>query len=155
MQGSQTLTGHELFQSLRFEDVDRINSFSGTKELRKDEVVFESGAVGSHVYVVLEGRISLRMPARANEACLAIGLIEKGEMFGLAPLLGAGRHVVRAQCVEPSHLLAIESAPLRELLENEPRIGFHVMKLAAQTYFSRYVASLERVQAVINDLAVV
>ena len=155
MSDPKTLTGHELFGSLLFEDVDRINRFSEVKDLAEDEFVFEPGKEDAHIYMLMEGKIHLRLPARAHEASIGIGLIERGDIFGLAPLLGAGRHVTGARCAEPCKVLAIEVAPLRKLLEQEHAIGFHVMSLAAQTYFMRYVESLTRVQAVINEIAAV
>lgn len=155
MSVTKLLTGHELFRSLRFEDVDRINSFSGLKDLDADAFVFERGMQGSHIYVLLEGQVHLRLPAGAHEASLGVGRIEKGEIFGLAPLLGAGRHLTSARCAEPCKVLAIEAAPLRELLEQEHAVGFHIMSMAAQAYFTRYVETLERVRKVINEIAVV
>jgi CRP-like cAMP-binding protein len=147
------LKGHELFQSLSFEEVDKIDSFSGLKELREDEYVFESGGVGSHFFVLQDGAVVLRLPTEAHEASILVGRIEKGDIFGLAPLLGAGRHMTSAQCTEPSRVLAIEAAPLRELLEKESIVGLRFMSVVAQAYFSRYVETLRRVQKVINEIA--
>ena len=155
MPDTKKLSGQELFQSLRFEDVDQINHFSVVKDLGKDEFVFEAGAEGVHIYVLLEGEIHLQLPGRSHEAGLAVGLIEKGCIFGLAPLLRAGRHLTTAKCAAPCKVLAIEALPLRKLLEQDHAIGFHVMSMAAQTYFIRYVESLRRVQTVIKELAVV
>lgn len=153
MSVTKMLKGHELFRSLSFEDVDRIDSFSTLKSLEKDEFVFESGAVGSHFFVLQEGEVNLRLPAEAHLASLVVGRIEKDDIFGLAPLLGAGRHMTSAQCAEPSKVLTIEAAPLRDLLEKNAIVGFHVMSMAAQAYFSRYIETLKRVQKVINEIA--
>jgi len=155
MSVTKMLKGHELFQSLSFEDVDKISNFSGVKDLRKDEVVFTSGGVGTHFFVLLEGIVNLRLPADAHEASLVVGRIEKGDIFGLAPLLGAGRHKTTAQCAEPCRVLSIEAEPLRKLLEESPFVGIHVMRMAAEAYFTRYVETLRRVQKVINEIAAI
>jgi CRP-like cAMP-binding protein len=147
--------GHRLFESLRFEDVDRINSFSGIKELSKDEFVFEAGKTATHLYVVLEGKLHLRLTAQAHETSLIVGTFEKGDFFGLASLVGVKRHNTSAQCAEPCKVLAIEAAPLRELLKNETLVGYQIMRAAARTYFSRYMESLRRIQRVVNDLGVI
>ena len=152
---TKMLKGHELFQSLSFEDVDKISNFSGVKEFRKDEAVFASGDVGSHFFVLLEGSVNLRLPADAHEASLVVGRIEKGDIFGLAPLLGAGRHRTTAQCAEPCKVLAIEAGPLLSLLEHSSLVGLHIMRTAAEAYFTRYVETLRRVQKVINEIAAI
>ncbi len=155
MNAPRMLKGHELFQSLSFEEVDGISSFSGFKELQKGEHVFQSGSAGSHFFVLLEGRVNLRLPADAHEASLVVGRVEKGDIFGLAPLIGTGRHTTTAQCVEPGKVLAIEADPLRALLERNSPVGLQVMSVAAQAYFSRYIETLKRLQKVVNEIAAI
>jgi CRP-like cAMP-binding protein len=155
MSVTKMLKGHELFQSLSFEEVSEISTFSGIKDFDKDENVFDSGGIGSHFFVVQEGCVTLRLPADAHEASLVVGRMEKGDIFGLAPLLGAGRHTTTAQCAEPCKVLSIEAAPLRALLERNSLVGLHIMGTVAQAYFTRYVEMLQRVQKVINEIAVI
>jgi CRP-like cAMP-binding protein len=84
-----------------------------------------------------------------------VGRIEEGDIFGMSPLLGTGRHLATAVCSEPATVLSIEAAPLRELLQSEPATGFHIMSVAAQAYFERYIENLKRVQRVIGDIVAV
>jgi CRP-like cAMP-binding protein len=155
MSVTKMLKGHELFQSLSFEEVDQISHFSGLEEFEEGETAFQSGTAGSHFFVLLEGRVTLRLPADAHEASLVVGRMEAGDIFGLAPLLGKGRHTTTAQCVEPCKVLAIEADPLRSLLEHNSLVGLQVMTVAAQAYFSRYVETLKRLQKVVNEIAVI
>jgi CRP-like cAMP-binding protein len=155
MSVTKMLKGHELFQSLSFEEVDDVSRFSGLKEFERGENVFQSGKAGSHFFVLLEGCVTLRLPADAHEASLVVGRMESGDIFGLAPLLGKGRHTTTAQCVEPSKVLAIEADSLRTLLEHNAPVGLQVMGVAAQAYFSRYVETLTRLQKVVNEIAVI
>jgi len=155
MSVTRMLKGHDLFLSLSFEEVDEISSFSGVKDFRKGENVFSSGGVGSHFFVLQEGRVDLRLPADAHEASLVVGRIEKGDIFGLAPLLGAGRHKTTAHCTESCRVLTIEAEPLRELLEENPLVGLNIMRAFAEAYFTRYVEILKRVQKVINEIGAI
>jgi CRP-like cAMP-binding protein len=155
MSVTKMLKGHELFRSLTFEEVEKISSFSGLKEFNKDENVFKSGVTGSHFFVLQEGRVNLRLSADAHEASLVVGRIEKGDIFGLAPLLGAGRHTTTAQCAEPCKVLAVEAEPLRALLGQNALVGYNIMTVAAQAYFTRYTETLNRVQKVINEIAAI
>jgi CRP-like cAMP-binding protein len=152
---ARTLKGHELFQSLSVEEVGKISDFSELKEFQKDEFVFKSGTVGSHCFVVLEGSVRLRLPTICSEAGLVIAHIEKGDMFGLAPLLDAGEHTTSAQCAEPSKVLAIEAEPLRALLQKNCPVGSHVANSVAQAYFSRYVKILNRLQRAVDEIATI
>ncbi len=153
MSVSKMLRGHELFRSLSFEDVDRISGFSGVKEFQKNESVFIGGVVGSHLFVLLEGSVILCFPAADPEGGLIVGRIKKGEMFGLATLLGEGRYTVTARCAEPCKVLTIEAAHLREILEQNPAVGLHIMRTAARAYFTRYIETLKRIHKAIGDIA--
>ncbi len=155
MSVAKMLKGHELFGSLGFEEVERVSSFSGLKEYGKDDVIFDSGAVGSHIFVLQQGYVSLRLPAAAHEASLLVGRLERGDMFGLSPLLGPGRHTTTAQCTEASTVLAIEADPFRSLLEENAQVGLHIMSTMAREYFSRYIETLTRVQRVVNEIAAI
>jgi CRP-like cAMP-binding protein len=147
------LKAHELFRSLAFEDVERISSFTGLMDFDEGEKVFSTDAYGSHFYVVLEGSVNLRLPSKAHEASLVVGRVGKGDMFGLSPLIGSGRHTTTAQCSAPSKVLAIEAKPLRTMLEEKSLIGLDIMSVIAQAYFTRYIETLVRFQRVINEIA--
>jgi signal-transduction protein with cAMP-binding, CBS, and nucleotidyltransferase domain len=155
MSVTKMLKGHELFQSLSFEEIDRVSSFSGVKQYDAGEEVFKGGSVGSHFFVLLEGSVNLRLPAEAHDTSLVVGRMEQGDIFGLAPLLGRGRHTTTARCSGTCSVLAIEAEPLRVMLEQNSPVGLQVMKVAAQAYFSRYVETLTRVQKVVNEIAAI
>ena len=155
MSVAKMLKGHELFRSLSFEEVERVSSFSGLKEYGKDEIVFDSGVVGSHIFVLQRGYVSLRLPAAAHEASFVAGRLERGDMFGLSPLLGPGRHTATAQCTEACTVLAIEAEPFRCLLEENAGVGLHIMNAMAREYFSRYIETLTRLQRVVNEIAAI
>ena len=146
------LKGHELFQSLGFDEVERVSTFSGLKDFEKGEQVFRTGTFGSHFFVLLEGSVNLRLPAEAHEASLIVARIEKGDMFGISPLLGSGRHTTTAECATGCRVLAIEGEPLRSLLEEQSLIGLQVMNVVASAYFSRYLDALNRLQKVVNEI---
>lgn len=155
MSVARMLKGQELFQSLSFEEVDRISSFSGLKDFDKDELVFRSGTYGSHFFVLQEGSVDLRLPTEAHEASLVVGRLEKGDIFGLSPLLGSGRYTTTAQCTAPCKVLAIEAEPLRALLVENSLVGLHIMNVVANAYFSRYIAVLTRFQKAVNEIAAI
>jgi CRP-like cAMP-binding protein len=76
----------------------------------------------------------------------------KGDILGLSPLLGSDRHMTTAKCRQDSTVLAVEIVPFRRLLDDNPRVGLHMMEVMARAYFSRYVDTLGRIQGIVNDL---
>jgi CRP-like cAMP-binding protein len=147
------IKGHELFQSLSFEEVAAVSTFAAPKPFERDETVFGKGDRGSHFFIVLEGRVNLIIPSADNESQLVVGRMGKGDIFGLSPLMGADRYMTTARCSEDSTILAVEIVPFRKLLDDNPRVGLHMMEVMARAYFSRYVDTLGRIQGIVNDLA--
>lgn len=150
---AKMMNAHELFQSLGFEDVEKVSSFTGIMNFKEGEKVFASESFGSHIFILMEGKLDLRLSARSGEASLVMGRVEKGEMFGLSPLIGSGRHTTTAECTAPCKVLAIEAKPLLSLLENNALIGLEITSMIARVYFSRYIETMKRVQRVINEIA--
>jgi len=154
MSVSRMITGHELFRSLGFDEVARISDFSRPLSYKKRGIVFRHSDLGTHFYIVLEGCVNLKLPSADDESNLVVGRMEKGDIFGLSPLLGFERFTTTAECLEPSTILAIEIDPFRELLEKNLPVSVNVMSIIARAYFSRYIDTLRRFQNILNDLAV-
>lgn len=152
---SKMLRGHDLFRSLQIEEVDLIDTISSTKTLEKDEVVFEFNSVGSHIFLVIEGQVHLSLPAGPDEYSLVIAKSNKGELFGLSPLLGSQRYTLGARCSTNTTLLAIEARPFREILQGNCLAGFMAMSSVAQIYFNRYIEVMKRMQDVVNQLPLI
>ena len=151
----RTVRGHDLFQALSVEQADRISRFSLVRKYEKDESIFKLGAAGTHVYMLLKGSVNLRLPADPSDFSIVISKIEKGELFGLSPLLDSPKYTATAQCTEYTEVLAIEARPFRELLVSSHPVGFDIMSRVARIYFSRYINVLKELQGVVSQIALI
>ena len=141
---SQMLRGHDLFRSLPQEEVESITSFSAVKSLGKDEVVYRDQGSASHVFFLLSGEVQLRLAATSGETGVVVVKVSRGEVFGIAPLLGEERYTATAKCMTPVEALAVEAKPLREALKRNPVAGQAVMTAVARAYYTRYMELLGR-----------
>jgi CRP-like cAMP-binding protein len=147
------LKGHDLFRSLPLEDVERISTFSSVKSYGKGEIVHQRGDQASHTYILVEGRVSLLVPGWTDEPSLVVARVGKGELFGIAPLLGAESYTSTAQCKTDCDVLAIEARQLKEILGRNAAVGLHLMGKVAQAYFERYTENLDRLQRILKEVA--
>ena len=154
MSVASILQGHELLKNLTMEEVDRISKFSERKKFKKNATVFLHEADAAHTYILLKGRVLLRLPAKPDEFRILIGSIDEGELFGLSPLLGSAKYKAEAQCTEPSEVLAIDAKELRGLLQADCLAGFYIMNEVAQVYFNRYNELLGRLQGIVTQIPV-
>jgi CRP-like cAMP-binding protein len=154
MSVTSILQGHELLKNLTMEEVDRISKFSERKKFKKNDTIFLHEAPAAQTYILLKGRVLLRLPAKPGEFRMVIASIEEGEMFGLSPLLGSAKYTSEAQCAVPSEVLAIDAQELRGLLQADCLAGFYIMNEVAQAYFTRYIELLGRLQGIITQIPV-
>jgi len=129
--------------------------FSSVKKFGFDEAIFKYNGAGSHVYMLMKGLVYLRLPANPPEFSFIISKIEKGELFGLSPLLDSPRYTATAHCYEETEVLAIEAKPFRELLLKNNLVGFSVINQVAHIYFTRYIDVLKNLQGVISQVSLV
>jgi signal-transduction protein with cAMP-binding, CBS, and nucleotidyltransferase domain len=149
------LKGNVLFGSLSVDEVDRISTFSSVKEFRKDETIFTFNQASSHFYMMMDGSVYLQLPANPPEFSFAISKIQKGELFGLSPLLDSRRYTSTARCYAATRVLSIEAKPFREILRSNYPAGFTIMNQVARIYFGRYIDVLKRFQDVVGQISLV
>jgi CRP-like cAMP-binding protein len=155
MSPHRILMGHKLFQSLGVDQAHEIGSFSSAKKLEANETIFFYNDPASHIYMLMEGAVDLRLPAEGQDFSMVISKIEKGELFGLSPLLDSPRYTATALCVAATEILSIEAKPLRELLKRSPLVGFEIMNQVAHIYFNRYIEVLKRLQGVVGQVSLI
>jgi len=142
------LKGHDLFRSV--------------KKFEANETVFSYNDPAGHIYMLMEGAVDLRLPSEGQDFSLVISKMEKGELFGLSPLLDSPpplldspRYTATAQCSAATELLSIEAKPLRELLKRNSLVGFEIMNQVAHIYFNRYIEVLKKLQGVVGQVSLI
>lgn len=152
---SRMIMRHNLFGSLTSDEVDMIHDFSSVKEYQKNETIFHENRKATHVFLLLSGKVFLRLKGDDAHGDLNISHIEHGEFFGLSPLLGTDRYTSSAWCAENARALAIEIAALNKLLHRNPPMGFHILRQTAQIYFHRYTEVLKSLQKIVNQIPMI
>ena len=153
MNVTKMIKGHDLFRSFDFDDIARLSDFTRQLKYGKGDLVYRSGQEGAHFYVVLEGRVNLKLTSDDNESSLVVGRMEKGDIFGLSPLLGFNRFTTSAVCATECQILAVEIGSFEALLTGNQQVHLNVMSIIARAYFSRYIDTLKRSQNTLSGLA--
>lgn len=149
------LKGHELFHHLRVEAVDSISSFSERRIFQRDEFIFKYEEKADKICLLLEGSVHLRLPARPEEFSIVVAKPEKGDFFGLSPLLGSDRYTLEARCLEKAEVLLIDAKKFRNLLETDLSMGFFIISEVARIYFDRYIQLLNKLQNIVHQIPLI
>ena len=151
----RVLRGHDLFGLLNVDQMKRLSEFSSVKRFAAGEVVFGYNDLATHVHMLVSGAVLLRLPAEHQDFSLIISRLEKGELFGLSPLMDSRRYTAEAECRADSEILLIEGAPFKELLHQNCPAGLSIMNRVAHIYFTRYINVLKSLQGVVDQVSLI
>jgi CRP-like cAMP-binding protein len=128
MADADLLTRVDLFAELEPQELARISSAAGRRELRRGDVLFEEGDEPDDLFVVLSGRIALANKSIDGRESV-VALMEAGDVFGEMPLFdGLGRSTA-ARALEPSEVIAIPYGPVQEVYEARPTLLWSVVAM--------------------------
>lgn len=144
------LRGHDLFATLTVDETDRVSSFSSVEAFSAHEVIFKAGQAPSHFYILMEGLVYLQLPGKLPEFSIPISKVEKGELFGISPLLKSSHYTSTARCYRDTKVQAIAAEPFREVLEHNAAAGMDIMTRIGRIYFARYLDIIGRLQNVVG-----
>ena len=148
----EKLKSHELFRPLSPKEVEKISAASGVMKLKEGERVYGDGFPATHLFVLLKGRVELQRPTKEGLVLLVDDLAE-GSVFGVSSLTGMERHLLDAVCVEDSEVLKLEARVLRQVLDENPRVGYAIQQKISEIFFKRYVEAMEKLQAIVQASA--
>jgi CRP-like cAMP-binding protein len=143
----------EVFGFLRPEQVDAISERAERVELPAGATVYERGAKADYLYTVLDGEVTLRLPGKGGLS-VVIDQVRKGDMFGSCVCFQRDSYALTAQCGADSALLRIESSALKELMDNDLRMGYALQTRLSAVYFGRYIETMRKLQAITMSLPI-
>lgn len=88
-------------------------------ELNRGERLFAAGDPGESLYLVLRGRVDIRLPATADRY-KRLAIYGPGTVFGDIAFLDPGPRAAEAVAVKPSELLALNRADFNRLRDIHP-----------------------------------
>jgi CRP/FNR family transcriptional regulator, cyclic AMP receptor protein len=103
-------------------------------------VIFREGEQSEQVHFVLSGRVGLEMlvPARGSVRLLTLS---SGDLLGWSPLVRNRAMTAAAIALEESRLLSMSGAALLAWCEEDPAVGFAVMRRLALSLSERLTAT--------------
>lgn len=147
----ERLVGQEVFQFLRPEQMKAISDVAEVVEFGAGDTVYEKDSRANHFYVVLDGQVSLRLPGPSSVS-IQIDELTKGAMFGSCVCFQLIDYSLNAQCTSASKLLKIESATLKELMDNDLLMGYTIQTQISRIYFNRYIDTMKKLQSIVLSL---
>jgi CRP-like cAMP-binding protein len=145
------LDSENVFGTLTSDQVHILSDYAQRLELPAGKILYEQGAPATHFYMVVKGSVELRLPGKGGVSLL-IDELGPGAMFGSCVSFALDKYALTAQCTEDSELLKVATSALRDLLDDDPRMGYALQSRISEIYFRRYIDTMQKLQAIILNI---
>jgi CRP-like cAMP-binding protein len=147
------LEKQHVFDFLRAEQVNALSEASQVAKFSAGEEVYRKGEKARDFYIVLKGEVALRLPGRGGVSIL-IDEVTQGGLFGTCVSLTIDCYMCGAQCTRESELLRIRADVLKNLLDDDPRMGYAIQSHISRVYFERYMETMKKLQAIVMNIPI-
>lgn len=126
-----------LFQNLYDIQLNTILSYASVESFLEGKTIFQQGEEALHLYVLIEGAVDLTVKAQEKVDFMTSKIEKEGAVFGTPSLMEPFRYNVTATCLKPTKVLMIQVNPLKQKMEEDPKMGMEIMEKLASVYFNR------------------
>lgn len=134
------LADHSFFQDLSPEHLAFIAGCGKNVVFEENEVIAKPGDAADDFFLIRNGRAALILEIPPYQPIIYQTLGEN-EILGLSWLIPPYRWTVRVKTITPVRAIAIDGACLRKKCEEDPALGFKLMKHLVQVLVAREEAA--------------
>jgi CRP/FNR family cyclic AMP-dependent transcriptional regulator len=124
---TEYLSAHPFFSDFSDDVLKFLSECSSTREIKKGQILFRQGEKADKFYVVLNGRISIEMPAIMGPT-LEIQTLVNDQVLGWSWLILPYQWNFQTKAEEDTELLQFDGAAILARCEQEPKFGYEVLK---------------------------
>lgn len=137
------LPSHAFFSGLDGSFMNFLSNSATETEIKKGEVLFKQGERADKFYLLLDGQISVQVPALVGPS-LDIQTLGKDQILGWSWLMPPYRWSFLARAVEDSHLLEFDGNAILAHCEDDPKFGYELFKRFAALMSERLDAARQK-----------
>jgi CRP-like cAMP-binding protein len=125
-----------LAQELSEDELQQLAGAARQEEYAVGADLFRQGEFMARVLLVLEGSVALEIDLPEHEV-RQIQTVGPGELLCWSPLLGSLCVTATARTKTPTRLISLDARQLLNLCQDDPRLGFALMKRTARALATR------------------
>jgi glutaminase len=129
MVNALVLKGFGLFKGLDEKELAQIAELCSERAMNKGENICSEGTRAKNIHLCRSGQVDIVMWVREPwNKNVEVHRAEAGEVFGWSALVAPHTFTASAECVEAGEEIRIPGPALLELFDQNPHIGYVVMK---------------------------
>ncbi len=129
MVGLKELKRISLLQEFPDELLQKLQPLGQLRLFSEKSTIFDQGQRAEFFYMLLRGKVLLEVEL-TKDIMISIESIKPGYSFGWSSLFRGDSYRASAICSEPCEVIAFQSEQLLNLLDEDPHLGYWVMKEA-------------------------
>lgn len=120
-----------MFRGLTEKTLQRIAALTGRSQFQKGAVIFSQGDPGNALYGVASGRVRISASGTGGREVF-LNIMEPGDTFGEIAVMDGLPRTAGATALERTTLIVLKRGDLLGLVEREPQLALHLLKLLCQ-----------------------
>jgi CRP/FNR family transcriptional regulator, cyclic AMP receptor protein len=131
-----TISGIRFLRGVTPRHIEELAKISHIEEYQEGDVLFAEGQPVESVYLLMTGEVALEISASGirPQHVLTVGA---GESLGWSALLGRRRRTATAKVTEATTLVRMDGQQLIDLCQQNPRLGYEIMRQTAAALADR------------------
>jgi len=134
------LAEHPLFRDLSPDYVTLLSECAFNVRFAEGERIFRQGESADRCYLIRHGMVSLEIWS-PTEGPLTIQTLGPGEVLGWSWLFPPYKWHFDARAIEPTRAVALDGACVRGKCDQEPKLGYELMKRVSTLLYGRMQAA--------------
>lgn len=143
----------DIFNGLTEEQLARVIDLAQPQVFAEGQTVLEEDQRGTRCYFMTAGRVDIEIrapfPGRGPQK---IATVKAGEMFGELSLVDGFLRSASARAIEPTEVLAFDNTALEGLMDDDPRIGYRIMRNIANVLSARIRTTNMKLRNALSDV---
>lgn len=141
MTAQQVLRECEVFSALTNAELEKVASLVLEKEYEAGTTIFQGGDSAEELLVLQEGKVAVQMTLPKTQMQMSrritVDVVTRNGVVGWSAIVEPYMYTLTAVCLQKVKALSISGNKLRWLLQDDPKIGYGVMKGLIQVVASR------------------
>ena len=129
---------------------DAISTLATERKMRIGELLFRQGEPADRFYLVRSGRVAVELYAPGRDP-IVVEHVYDGDVVGWSWLVPPFRWSFDARAVEPSSLIDVDAAALREQFSTDPILGYEVIRRFVPVIARRLSSARERLDECVTE----
>jgi CRP/FNR family cyclic AMP-dependent transcriptional regulator len=138
MTTAQKLSQTPLFADLTEEQLTPLAGLAREVHCAQGEYLFRQGSAATSLYLLMDGKVSIQVGLTSHPQVITVTtLSQPGQLVGWSGVVQPKDYTASAICQANSHLLTFDGQAFMHALEQDPAMGFIIMRRVANVISGR------------------